>query len=76
MFIHRCSNSQHTRNGKSIDVHQLIMKMLFINTVKYYSAIQKNEMMKFSDKQMDLEIIVLGGVIHILKDTNYIVFYM
>ena len=39
-----------------------IQKMWFIYTMEYYSAIKKNEFMKFLDKWMDLEDIFLSEV--------------
>ena len=36
--------------------------MLFIYTMKYYSAIKKNEIMPFAAIWMDLEIIILNKV--------------
>ena len=39
-----------------------IQKMLYIYTMVYYSAIKKNEFMKFLDKWMDLEGINLSEV--------------
>jgi hypothetical protein len=37
-----------------------IQKMWYIYTMKYYSAIKTNEFMKFLDKQVDLEDIILS----------------
>jgi hypothetical protein len=39
-----------------------IQKMWYINTTKYYSAVTKNEFMKFLGKWMDLENIILSEV--------------
>jgi hypothetical protein len=39
-----------------------IQKMQYIYTMKYYSAIKKNEFMKFLGKWMDLEGISLSEV--------------
>jgi hypothetical protein len=38
---------------------ELILKMWYIYTMEYYSAIKKNEFMKFLGKWMDLEGIIL-----------------
>jgi hypothetical protein len=40
-----------------------IQKMWYIYTMEYYSAIKKNEFMKFLDKWMDLESIILSNSI-------------
>ena len=39
-----------------------IMKMWYIYTMEYYSAIKKNEIMPFAVTCMDLEIIILSEV--------------
>ena len=36
------------------------LKMWYICTMEYYSAIKKNEIMSFAVTWMDLEIIILG----------------
>ena len=47
------------------------MKMWCINTVDYYSDIEKNEIMPFAETWMDLEIIILSAVSQ-AKETNII----
>ena len=37
-----------------------LIKMRYIHTVEYYSAIKKNEIMPFAAARMDLEIIILS----------------
>jgi hypothetical protein len=39
-----------------------IQKMWYIYTMEYYSAIKKNEFMKFLGKWMNLEVIILSEV--------------
>ena len=39
-----------------------IMKIWYIGTMEYYSAIKKNEVMPFAATRMDLEIIILSEV--------------
>jgi hypothetical protein len=41
-----------------------IQKMWYIFTMEYYSAIKKNEFMKFLAKWMDLESIILSDLTH------------
>ena len=43
-------------------LEEWIMKMQYIYTMEYYSAIKKNEIMPFGATWMDLEIIVLSEV--------------
>ena len=44
--------------------------MLFIYTMKYYSAIKKNEFMTFLAKWMDLEGIILNEVTQSQKNSH------
>ena len=46
-----------------------IQKMWYINTMEYYSAIRNNEFMKFLDKWMELENIILSVVTQSQKKT-------
>ena len=45
-------------------------KMWYIYTMKYYSAIKNNEFMKFLDKWMELENIILSEVTQSQKNTH------
>ena len=47
-----------------------IQKMWHIYTMEYYSAIKKNEFMKFLGKWLDLEGIILSEVIQSQKNSN------
>ena len=47
-----------------------IQKMWYIYTMEYYSAIEKNEFMKFLGKWMDLEGIILSEVTQSQKNSN------
>jgi hypothetical protein len=48
-----------------------IQKMWYIYTMEYYSAIKKNEFMKFPGKWLDLEGIILSEVTQSQKNSNY-----
>ena len=48
-----------------------IQKMGYICTMEYYSAIKKNEFMKFLGKWMDLEGIILSEVTQSQKNSNH-----
>jgi hypothetical protein len=47
-----------------------IQKMVYIYTMEYYSAIKKNEFMKFLGKWMDLEEIILSEVTQSQKNSH------
>ena len=47
-----------------------MQKMWYIYTMKYYSAIRNNEFMKFLDKWMELENIILSEVTQSQKNTH------
>jgi hypothetical protein len=47
-----------------------IQKMWYIYTIEYYTVIKNNEFMKFLDKWMDLEDIILSEVTQSQKNTH------
>jgi hypothetical protein len=47
-----------------------IQKMWYIYTMEYYSAIKKNDFMKFAGKLMDLENIILNEVTQSQRNTH------
>jgi hypothetical protein len=47
-----------------------IQKIWYIYTMEYYSAIKKNEFMKFPGKWLDLEVIILSEVTQSQKNSN------
>ena len=48
------------------------IKMWYIYTMEYYSAIKKNEIMPFTATWMDLEIVILSEVSQTQKDKYHI----
>ena len=50
-----------------------IKKMWYINTMEYYSAIKKNEIMPFAATWMDLDIIILSAVSQKEKDKYHMI---
>ena len=52
------------KGGKFRNIREWIQKMWYIYTMEYYSAIKKNEFIKFLGKWMDLEGIILSEVTH------------
>jgi hypothetical protein len=50
------------RSSKVNTICEWIQKMWYIYTMEYYSAIKKNEFMKFLGKWMDLDGIMLSEV--------------
>jgi hypothetical protein len=49
---------------------EYIQKMWYIYTMEYYSAIKNNDFMKFLDKLIDLEDIILSEVTQSQKNTH------
>jgi hypothetical protein len=49
---------------------ECVQKMWFIYTMEYYAAIKNNELMKFLDKWMDLEDIILSEVTQSQKNPH------
>ena len=47
--------------------------MWYINTMEYYSAIEKNKVMSFAATWMDLEIIILSEVSQTEKDKYHMI---
>ena len=47
---------------RCLSTEEWIQKMWYIYTMEYYSAIKKNEFMKFLGKWLDLEDIILSEV--------------
>ena len=50
-----------------------IKKMWYIYTMKYYSAIERNEIVPFAATWMDLEIIILSEVSQTEKDKYHMI---
>jgi hypothetical protein len=48
-----------------------IKKMWYLYTMKFYSAIKKNEILSFSRKWMELENIILSKVSQVQKAQNH-----
>jgi hypothetical protein len=69
-------HSSHIYNSQELQRFQMPLnrgmdtKMWYIYTMEYYSAIKKNEFMKFLAKWMDLEGIILGEVTQSQKNSN------
>ena len=66
--LKKCSGSWKEPRCPSIE--EWIQKMWHIYTMEYYSAIKKNEFMKFLGKRMDLEGIILSEVTQSQKNSN------
>ena len=63
-------NSQSWKEPRCPSREEWIQKMWYIYTMEYYSAIKKNEFMKFLGKWMDLEDIILSEVTQSQKNTH------
>jgi hypothetical protein len=55
-------NSQKLEKPRCASTKEWIQKMWYIYTMEYYSAIRKNEFMKFLGKCLNLEGIMLSEV--------------
>ena len=60
------------KQSKCPSTDEWIKKMWYIYTMKYYSAIKKNEIMPSAATWMDLEIIILSEVSQKEKDKYHI----
>ena len=58
------------KEPKCPSTEECIQKMWYIYTMEYYSAIKKNEFMKFLAKWMDLEGIILSEVTHSQRNSH------
>jgi hypothetical protein len=63
-------NSQELEKPRCPSTDEWIQKMWYIYTIGYYSSIKNNEFMKFLDKWMDLEDIILSEVTQSQKNTH------
>ena len=74
MFIAALFTTANTwEQPKCPSTDEQIKKMWYIYTVKYYSAIRKNEIMPFAATWMDLEIIILNKVSQKEKDKYHMI---
>ena len=60
------------KQPKCPSAEEWIKKMWYIYTMKYYSAIKKNEIMPFAATWMDLEVIILNEVRQTEKDKYHL----
>jgi hypothetical protein len=63
-------NSQKLEKPRCPSTEEWIQKMWYIYTMVYYSAIKKNEFMKFLGKWLYLEGIILSEVTQSQKNSN------
>ena len=61
------------KQPKCPSTDEWIKKMWYICTMKYYSAIKKNEIMPFAVTWMDLEIVILSEVSQTEKDKYHMI---
>ena len=61
------------KQSKCPSTDEWIKKMWYIYTMKYYSAIKKNEIMPSAATWMDLEIIILSEVSQKEKDKYHMI---
>ena len=61
------------KQPKCPSTDEQIKKMWHVYTMKYYSAIKKNEIMPFAKTWMDLEMIILSEVSQTEKDKYHVI---
>ena len=59
------------KQPKCPSTDEWIKKMWYINTMEYYSAIKKNEILSFATTWMKLEIIMLSEINQAQKDKHH-----
>ena len=62
--------ARNWKESRYPSTEECIQKMWYIYTMEYYSAIKNNEFIKFLDKWIDLEDIILSEVIQSQKNTH------
>jgi hypothetical protein len=70
MFIAALFIARSWKEPRCPSTEERIQKMWYIYTMEYYSAIKKNEFMKFLAKWMDLEVIILSEVTHSQRNSH------
>ena len=65
--MHSYVHSSTTHNSQGLETTKMLInrgmdKDVYINTMEYYSAINKNKLMPFAAKSMQLEIVILSEV--------------
>jgi len=61
------------KQPKCASADEWIKNIWYIYTMKYYSAMKKNEIMPFAATWMDLEIIILSEISHKEKDKHLMI---
>jgi len=61
------------KQPKCPSTEEWVKKMWYVNTMEYYSAIKKKEIMLFAATWMDLGIIILSEVSQIKKDKYHMI---
>ena len=70
MFIGLFIIARSWKEPRCPSTEEWIEKMWYIYTIEYYTAIKKNEFMKFLDKWMERENIILSEVPQSQKNTH------
>nr|KAF6422816.1 hypothetical protein HJG63_008617 [Rousettus aegyptiacus] len=64
------------KQSKCPSTDDWIMKLWFIYTMEYYSAIKRNEILPFATTWMDLEVIMLSAISQTEKDKYHMISLM
>jgi hypothetical protein len=63
-------NSQKWKEPRCLSTEEWIQKMWYIYTMEYYSAIKKNEFMKFLGRWIDLEGTILSELTQTQRNSH------
>ena len=61
------------KHPKCPSVNECIRKLWYINTVEYYAAERKKELLPFDTAWMELESILLSEISQVVKDKYHII---
>ena len=61
------------KQPKCPSIEEWVKKMLYINTMEYYSSIKENKIMTFAGTRIDLETVILSAINQTQTDKCHII---